>query len=317
MKEVIIDSLSNGLRLDKFLKKYLENAPLDVIFKLLRKKDVKVNDVREKKDYILKTGDIVKIYLLDSQIEEFTKQDSIIKTSYKLDIIYEDNNILIVNKPSSLLVHGDEKEKRRTLANYVINYLMEKGEYSLSSTFVPSPAHRLDRNTSGIVIFAKNYESLTLLEELFKDKKEINKTYLGLVVGNVSKDGKISLPLYKDEKKKLVTVDRVKGKEALTLYKVKKIYQDYTLLEIQIITGRTHQIRVHFKAINHPLIGDNKYGDFKFNKLFKEQYNYESQFLHAYKIEFKNIDGILSYLSNKTFVANIGKKEEEILRRLQ
>ena len=109
MKEVIIDSLSNGLRLDKFLKKYLENAPLDVIFKLLRKKDVKVNDVREKKDYILKTGDIVKIYLLDSQIEEFTKQDSIIKTSYKLDIIYEDNNILIVNKPSSLLVHGDEK----------------------------------------------------------------------------------------------------------------------------------------------------------------------------------------------------------------
>ena len=166
------------------------------------------------------------------------------------------------------------------------------------------------------MIFAKNYESLTLLEELFKDKKEIKKTYLGLVVGNISKDGKISLPLYKDEKKKLVTVDRVKGKEALTLYKVKKIYQDYTLLEIQIITGRTHQIRVHFKAINHPLIGDNKYGDFKFNKLFKEQYNYESQFLHAYKIEFKNIDGILSYLSNKTFVANIGKKEEEILRRL-
>ncbi len=302
------------------MRKYLDGAPLSFIYKLFRIKDVKVNGKRISKDYILQENDFMQIYVTDKQLEEFSNTRLIVKSNINLDIVYEDKNILIVNKPSGILIHGDENEKRITLTNVILNYLFEKNEFNPSNhTFVPAPCHRLDRNTSGLVIFAKNIESLHILEELFKTKEEINKEYLTLVCGKLYGENKIEAPLFKDEKNNMVKVKSVSegGKYALTYYKVLETFENCTLLNVKIVTGRTHQIRVHLSYINHPVLGDSKYGNFSMNKIFLEKYHYQNQFLHAYKIEFKNIEGCLSYLSNKTFIANLPNKEESILKSIQ
>lgn len=320
MKEITITRANHGQKAEKFVRKYLDGAPLSFIYKLFRIKDVKVNGKRISKDYILQENDFMQIYVTDKQLEEFSNTRLIVKSNINLDIVYEDKNILIVNKPSGILIHGDENEKRITLTNVILNYLFEKNEFNPSNhTFVPAPCHRLDRNTSGLVIFAKNIESLHILEELFKTKEEINKEYLTLVCGKLHGENKIEAPLFKDEKNNMVKVKSVSegGKYALTYYKVLETFENCTLLNVKIVTGRTHQIRVHLSYINHPVLGDSKYGNFSMNKIFLEKYHYQNQFLHAYKIEFKNIEGCLSYLSNKTFIANLPNKEESILKSIQ
>lgn len=315
MKEILISKTDQGQRADKFVRKYLSNAPLSFIYKLFRIKDVKINGKRINRDYILKENDVLRIYVSDDQLLEFNKTRVIVKTKLPLSIIYEDDNILIVNKPSGLLVHGDEKEKRITLTNMVCTYLMEKENYNLNSQFIPSPCHRLDRNTSGLVVFAKNIESLHLLEELFKEKKQLKKEYICLVEGKLYGNNKIDAPLYKNEKTKTVSVrsEENGGKKAITLYEVMENFADCSLIRARIITGRTHQIRVHFSYIGHPILGDSKYGNFTLNKRFKELYHYENQFLHAEKLTFLNIEGILSYLSNKVFECPLPEKEALIL----
>lgn len=321
MKEIIISESNQGQRVDKFVRKFLNDAPLSFIYKLFRIKDVKVNDKRIQSTYILKKGDVLKIYVSDSQLADFSSPKAVVKFKSNLNIIYEDENILIINKPSGLLVHGDEQEKRRTLANQIINYLYEKGEYNPDDSlgFTPSPCHRLDRNTSGLVVFAKNMESLKELEILFKDKTNLKKEYLALVAGRLFNDGKIDAPLYKNEKTKTVSVCPISkgGKSALTYYKTIQTFRDCSLMSIQIITGRTHQIRVHFSYIKHPILGDSKYGDFNINKRFDSAFNYKNQFLHAHKLEFLKLEGKLSYLSGKIFVAPLFEKEENIINKLK
>lgn len=319
MKEILISKTNQGQRADKFLRKYLSNAPLSFIYKLFRIKDVKINDKRINRDYILRENDIMKIYVSDDQLLEFNKSRVIVKTKLPLSIIYEDENILIVNKPSGLLVHGDEKEKRITLTNIVCSYLMEKGNFDLNSQFIPSPCHRLDRNTSGLVVFAKNIESLHLLEKLFKEKTQLKKEYICLVEGKLYGSNKIDAPLYKNEKTKMVSVrsEANGGKKAITLYDVIENFSDCSLIRARIITGRTHQIRVHFSYIGHPILGDNKYGNFSLNKKFKEIYHYENQFLHAEKLTFLNVEGVLSYLSNKVFECPLPEKESAILNLIK
>ena len=321
MKEIVINELNQGQRADKFVRKYLNEAPLSFIYKLFRIKDVKINGKRIDASYILKSGDVMRIYVTDAQLAEFNKPKEVLPINTSLDIIYEDDNILIINKPSSLLVHGDQNEKRRTLSNMVLNYLCSKGEYNPSSTlgFTPAPCHRLDRNTSGLIVFAKNLESLQYMEELFKDKALLKKEYLTLVAGRVNEDGKIDAPLLKNEETKTVRVcpESKGGKKALTIYQVNTVFKDCTLLNVQIITGRTHQNRVHFASIKHPVLGDAKYGDFNLNRRFEKKFSYKNQFLHAHKLTFLELDGKLSYLSNKTFVAKLNKKENDIISALK
>ena len=161
-------------RIDKYVKKYLNEAPLSFIYKLFRKKDVKINKHWVKENYILQEDDELSIYINDQQLEEFNKPIEIEKVDLTHPIIYEDENIIVVDKPRGLLVHGDENEKSVTLTNEVINYLYYKGEFNPKNKgFVPAPAHRLDRNTSGIVMFAKNLVSLQELQELFKSKDNL------------------------------------------------------------------------------------------------------------------------------------------------
>lgn len=315
-----IDENSCNQRIDKVVKRVLNNAPLSFIYKMFRNKDVKVNNKRVKIDYITKIGDEVEIYIKQQLLDEFSKNEVIRPVKSNMDILYEDDNILIVNKPKGLLVHGDENEKRITLHNIFLNYLIAKGEYDPNNLtkFVPGPAHRLDRNTSGICVFGKNLETLQQLLLLFQDKKEIEKTYLLLVSGKLANKGKIDFPLIKDPIKGQVKIGFVENgaKTALTEYEVEQRFNKYSLVRAKLITGRTHQLRVHFQAIKCPIVGDSKYGDFKVNDLFKQKFNLSSQFLHASTFEFKKLDGKLAYLSNKKFVAPLPKVEEDILKYL-
>ena len=318
MKEITITKANDGQRIEKFVRHYLSEAPLGFIYKAFRKKDIKINGHWVKKDAVVHEGDVVRIYVTDAQLEDFAKPKEIVQKPFNHPIVYEDENILIVNKPSGLLVMGDEKEKRVTLANDVLSYLYSKGEYNpKDSSFTPSPAHRLDRNTSGIIVFGKTDEALKELTRLFKERDQIDKRYLALVAGIPSKDeGTINAPLLKDENMGLVKVSK-EGKEAITKYKVLEKYEDSSLLELELLTGRTHQIRVHLSYLGNPIIGDGKYGDFEMNRLYKTRYKINSQFLIAYSLSFKNVSGPLSYLSNKTFKISLEKEEKSILDLLK
>lgn len=317
MKVIAISSKEANQRVDKFVKKYLNLAPLSFVYKLFRKKDVKINGHWVKENYILNENDELKIFVTDAQIEEFNKPKEIKKANLNHEIVYEDENILIINKPRGLLVHGDENEKKITLANEVISYLYYKEEYDPKNDkgFVPAPAHRLDRNTSGLVVFAKNLISLQELELLFKEKDEIKKEYKTLVVGNLKNGQKIDAPLLKDTNSGLVKISK-EGKTAITLVKPIKKFGDFTLANVTILTGRTHQIRVHLSSIGFPVAGDAKYGDFKVNKMLKENFKFENQFLHACKLTFGNLKGHLNYLSGRSFECNLPKNMEELLSKL-
>ena len=321
MKEIKITSSQENQTIFKFVKKYLSNAPLSFIEKIFRKKDIKVNGKRVDKSFVISCDDIVQIYISENQLEEFNKNNDVRVTNIFPNIIYEDENILICNKPSGLLVHKGNKENEITLTDIVLNYLSKKGEYNLDNNegFIPGLAHRIDRNTSGLVIFGKNIKALQELEKLFKERNSINKFYLALVNGKIKDSGIINKPLYKDEKTGIVSIRSLVngGKTAITKYSVEENFEKYTLVKVELLTGRTHQIRVHFASIGHPLLGDSKYGDFVENKEFKKVYKYENQFLHAHKIKFEQLDGILSNLSNKEIVAPLGEKEKNIINELR
>ena len=313
-----VNSSEAGQSLEKYVLKILPSAPLSFIYKLFRKKDIKVNGHHEDKKFRLSSGDEIAIYITDVQIEEFSKERAIQPNQIIKDwIVYEDKNVLFINKPRGLLVQKSAPNDE-SLDQLVVAYLIDTKQYdpSAEKAFTPGPAHRLDRNTSGLVAFGKNHASLELLFELFKNHDLINKHYLALVVGDIENDkGTIDAPLKKDENKNLVTVSK-NGKTAKTVYKVIKRYQNYSLLDVTLLTGRTHQIRVHMAYINHPIVGDGKYGNFEINKEFKNKYGFTSQFLHAYKMGFGDLPEPLSNLSRKEFVAEPREDIANILKEL-
>lgn len=320
MFEIKIDKTSANQRADKFVRKYLNDAPLSFIYKTFRKKDVKINGKRIKENYILQENDVLRVYVADEQLKEFNNPKKIEDLKANLDIVYEDQNVLILNKPKGILVHGDAEEKRITLTNLVQSYLYKKGEFKNDGVdFVPSPCHRLDRNTSGLVVFAKNLMTVQMITEKFKDHENIDKRYLLLVDGKIEKDGIIEAPLMKDADSGFVKVGSLKNgaKSAKTLYHVVWANKEYSLVEATLKTGRTHQLRVHFQYIGHPIMGDQKYGNFEANKKFKNRFDYDSQFLHAHSIEFHNLEGELAYLNDIKFVATLGDKEQRIIEKIR
>lgn len=316
MRILQVKNKDAGQRIDKYLRKYLNNAPLSYIYKLFRKKDIKVNGKRVDINYILKENDEIKVYISEETFNDFNSVKQIANTSNTLDIIYEDSNIIIINKEAGILVHpGDENDNTNTLNNDILFYLKNKGEYNETDLFTPSCVHRLDRNTTGLIVAAKTLEASKQLLDLFKDKEILQKEYIALVTGNTNNEETINKPLLKDEKKKFVKVSP-KGLTALTKYKKLTSNNECSLINVTIMTGRTHQIRVHMASIGHPVINDDKYGDFPFNKSFQNKFKYKYQFLHSYKLTFKNIEGTLSYLSNTTFTAPLKKEENNIINNL-
>jgi len=316
MKEVKVGRNDSGQRIDRFLRKYLSKAPRSFIYRMIRKKNIKLNNNRVKPEEILKEGDVIQLYLADGTIEKFVEEKEKNKSFIKLEIIYEDENIILINKPKGVLSHSGNN-KVDNIVDGMIKYLINKGDYNVEEekTFTPAICNRLDRNTSGIIIGAKNYFTLKSINEAMR-KEDINKYYKTMVIGELNKEIKLNNYLVKNKKDNKVTVveERIKGaKEICTYVKPLKIGKGYSLLEIDLITGRTHQIRAHLASIGHPIVGDIKYGNKKVNNYFKKNYNLENQFLHGYKIIFNNLPDNLKYLNEKEFIAPI----DEDLRKIE
>ncbi len=313
MIEIMISENEQNKRLDHFVRQYLNQASLSYIYKLFRKKEIKINKKPAKPDYITKLGDVLTIYV---QEQLHLSKDVLVSKNQTFKVIYEDQNVLIVNKPIHLLVHEGNQKNEDNLTKQVLYYLIQNKEYVLEkeTTFVPALAHRLDRNTSGLVVFGKNALTLQSLFLAFKEHDCLQKKYLALVAGIIKEQGEIELPLKKDEQEKRVYVSK-DGAYAKTLYQPIRQYEDCTLLEVTILTGRTHQIRVHLQAIGHPLIGDQKYGN-SFSDSLAKKYKMKDYFLHAKQLRFIHIDSPLSYLNKKSFVAPLFLWQEKLLQQL-
>jgi len=302
MKAFTITKNDANQRLDKFLMKTLKTMPKSLVYKSLRKKKIKVNGKRITDGGLqLKEGDFLEAYINDEFFDGPLHQHAFLAlSSAPLDIVYEDENIIAVNKPQGLSVHADESGSPDTLIHRIQKYLYDKGEYipEQDLTFAPALAHRIDRNTQGLVLAAKNAEALRILCEKIK-QKEIQKYYLCIVCGHLPKESEILRAYHmKDEAAKIAKVFDLPtegAREMITQYTVVKRYQTHDLAEIKLITGRTHQIRAHMAHIGHPLLGDGKYG-----KLDKE-IPVNRQALVAYKLvfDFTADAGILSYLNKK------------------
>lgn len=300
MKELTISQDNENQRLDKYLMKYFNNASKSFIYKMLRKKRIKYNGKRAVGSEIIKSGDTLQMYISDETIDNFKYEKIINKAERHFDIVYEDNDIIIVSKPAGLLSHPEKSSDNNTLIDQIIYYLYEKGEYNQSSTF--ALCNRLDRNTSGIVIAGKNFKAVQSLNEEIKSHK-LDKFYITMVSGHIDKDGEIIGYILKNSisnEVKVFDTPVLGSKKVVTKYKVIKATNKYSLLEVNLVTGKSHQIRASLKSKGYFIIGDRKYGDINVNKFFKEKYGLSNQFLHAYKLSWKK-DSKYCYLNNNIY----------------
>ena len=308
LKSFKISKNDANQRLDKFISKAVPNLPGSLMYKYIRTKRIKVNSKRAQISTRLNEGDTVDMYINDEFFLKSERRYDFSGASKNIDIIYEDENIILADKKAGLLCHPDDKEYIDNLIARIKRYLYEKGEYDPDSenSFTPALVNRIDRNTGGIVIAAKNAQSLKILNAQMKERN-LKKTYLCVVHGVMErKNGTLEGWLLKDEKKNKVKIFKknVPGsKEIRTRYSViENDYQnDLSLVEVDLLTGRTHQIRAHFASIGHPLLGDGKYGTNELNK----KLGYKKQFLYSYKLKFELDEnaGMLSYLNGKVFTA--------------
>ena len=308
MREITVGKNDAGQRLDKFLTKALD-LPIGLLYKSIRTKKIKVNRKRAENNTVLAVGDTIQCFLAE---EFFAKLDAAAETDIslgkitpKLDIVYEDENIILLNKRPGVSVHEDEDSKINTLITHIWAYLYQKGEYDpeQEQSFTPALCNRIDRNTGGIVIAAKNAEALRVMNEKIK-LREIDKFYLAAVHGIPKKrEDTLHGFLLKDEKANKVRVyEKNAPKDAKTIvtkYKVIATSGSDSLIEVELLTGRTHQIRAHMAYIGHPLLGDGKYGVNKDDRA--RGYKYQALYSYKLRFSFKGEATVLEYLNGKEF----------------
>lgn len=300
--------------IQKFLCGKFDTLSLEDVASIITSGSLKVNGVVQNGAYGINEGDDIEVTLNDFLCEKSEDECSFgnIESIKKL-IVYEDDNILIANKPASLLVQRNIAFGP-SLESYIRDYLAKNDPSSKASA-----AHRLDRGTSGLVIFGKSKESLSALGVAFMNRDEIKKTYTALALGKTPAEGIISVPLGKDKTTGNVSpcpVDKG-GKPCVTRYTTTERYKDYSLLQVNIETGRNHQIRAHLLSIGHPIAGDPRYGEKDDNEKLKKRFGLSSQFLHAGSLSFISLHSPLDYLNGKTFTAPLPLVEEKMLKELE
>lgn len=334
MRLLTVGENEAGQRLDKLLAKYMDKAPTSFFYKMLRKKNITLNGKKAEGKERLQVGDEIRLFLADETIDGFSGKTGKRNTaagasSQKLpaklcpEILYEDKNVIFFNKPAGLLSQK-AKPSDISLVEYLTEHLLETGEVTPETlrSFRPGICNRLDRNTSGLVAAGKSLKGLQELNELFR-VRNLHKYYRTIAVGAIPEKQCIDGWLLKNEKTNQVQILQTEGEgtlpictEYVPLKQLRFQGRPYTYLEINLITGRSHQIRAHLASIGHPLIGDRKYGDLKVNAVFQKSFCLHYQLLHAYRLELPKLCGALEELSENRYIAPLPKEFRRILEKL-
>ncbi len=323
MRQITVTQEEAGQRLDKLLMRYMDAAPRSFLYKMLRKKNITLNKKRAQGNELLREGDEICLFLAEETIDGFRSlpgsrtqriPDELLRQP--LDIIYEDEHILLINKPSGMLSQK-ARPQDLSLVEYLNAYLSASGspDDERAVRFRPAICNRLDRNTSGIVIAGKTLVGLQTMNRLLKERT-IRKYYRCVVVGEVKENRHLKGYLKKDGSGNIVQVTEQEEPDSLpieTEYRTVSVRDGLTLLEVHLITGRSHQIRAHLASVGHPILGDPKYGDESVNRRYRASCGIGAQLLHAYRLEFPEIEGALSGLSGRSFLAPVPDTFERVM----
>ena len=319
MRSIIVSEKEAGQRLDKFLGKYLSKAPKSFVYKMLRKKNIKLNGKKAEGSEKLAVEDEIKLFLSDETIENFSEKVEVVKVDHNLDILYEDENVLIINKPAGVLSQKAQKDDI-SLIEHITAYLLESGQITKEQlkSFHPGVCNRLDRNTSGIIIAGKTLLGLQTMSDLLKTRN-IDKYYQCIVKGKITKKQCIEGYLEKNRSHNKVTITK-EAKEGAdfikTEYEPLVATEDFTLLKVKLLTGKSHQIRAHLHSIGHSVIGDGKYGDVPTNKMLRKEYKLKHHLLHSWQLVLPELPEAFAGISGKMIEAPVPDYFEKLKSEL-